>query len=70
MYPSINLYREKIIMQDIYLKFFVWFGMTFLHFNYIDIYSPGFETGDENEKVVAVTFSISEEYINKIHNIE
>ena len=58
-------------MQELYLKFFIWFGMTFLHFNYIDIYSPGFEKDNNNdEKVVAVTFSISDEYINKVHNLE
>jgi hypothetical protein len=42
------------------LTIFIWLGSKL--FSYIDVYSP-------NEKVEAVTFSNSEEYIDKIVKI-
>jgi len=51
-------------MKELLLKFWIWFGTKIIGFEIIDIYSP-------NEKdVVAIIFSHSESYIDKIQKIE
>ena len=45
------------------LQFWIWLGKK-LGFTFIDIYSPN------KDKVVAVTFSTDEKYINKIIKIK
>jgi len=42
----------------------VWFAVKILRWKYIDIYSP------DKEDVIAITFSMDEDYINKIEIIE
>jgi len=51
-------------MIDLLLKFWIWFGTKIIGFKNIDIYSPN------KEDVIAVTFSHSEYYIDKIQEIE
>jgi hypothetical protein len=46
------------------LRFWLWFGLKFVGYNYVDIYSP------DKEKVIGITFSMSEEYINKVSSIK
>ena len=46
------------------LRFWLWFGLKFIGYQYVDIYCP------DKENVVAITFSTSEEYIKKVQNIE
>lgn len=45
-------------------KIWLWIGAKLIGFNYIDIYSP------DKKEVTAITFSRSEEYINKIQEIK
>jgi hypothetical protein len=52
-------------MKHLLLMFFVWFGTKVIGFPLVDIYSPG-----ESENVVAVTFSHSEMYLDKVQDIE
>ncbi len=41
----------------------LWFGVKILGWKYIDIYSP-------DEDVIAMTFSMDEEYLDKVQKIE
>jgi len=51
-------------MKDLLLKFWIWYGTKIICFKYIDIYSP------DKKDVIAITFSHSEYYINKVQSIE
>ncbi len=56
-----KLNEEKLHpLQFIWL----WFGAKILKWKYIDIYSP------DKDNVVAITFSMDEEYIEKVGDIE
>ena len=41
----------------------LWFGVKILKWKFIDIYSPG-------EDVIAMTFSMDEEYLDEVQKIE
>lgn len=43
----------------------VWFGHKLFGWHYIDLYSPN-QDKDPNAEVIGITFSSSEEYINRI----
>lgn len=55
-------------MKDLLLKFWVWYGQKIMNFELIDIYCPNPE--NEDADVVAITFSHSAAYIDKIESIE
>ena len=42
----------------------LWFGIKILKWEHIDIYSP------DRKNIVAITFSMDKEYINKVQDIE
>jgi len=51
-------------MKNLLLKFWIWYGKIIIDFEHVDIYSPN------KKDVVAITFSHSEDYIDKIQEIE
>ena len=53
-------------------KFWIWFGVKILRWEFIDIYSKdsGNKVKDEDIEVTSITFSNSKSYINKIMRIE
>jgi hypothetical protein len=53
---------SDIILKYMLLRFWLWFGLKFIGFDYVD--SPN------KEEVLGITFSVSEEYINKVQNIK
>jgi len=56
-----NTTEEKLHpLESIWL----WFGVKIIKWKYIDIYCP------DKEDVIAITFSMDEEYINKISKIK
>jgi len=48
--------------------FWVWFGHKFFGWHYIDMYSPGSDK-DPDAEVIGITFSSSEEYINRVADL-
>ena len=45
-------------------KCWLWFGVTILKWQFIDIYTP------DKEIVIAVTFSHDKEYVDKVSKVE
>jgi len=48
--------------------FWVWFGHKFFGWHYIDMYSPGSDK-DPDAEVIGITFSSSQEYINRVADL-
>jgi len=69
-------YFERVIIFIIYMKkiteekmhplqfIWLWFGVRILKWKYIDIYSP------DKDSVIAMTFSMDEEYIERIRALD
>jgi hypothetical protein len=52
-------------MKQLLLTIWIWLGTKVIGFELMDIYSPG-----ESDNVVAITFSHSEMYLDKVQDIE